>query len=255
MLRPSVRFEVSPTDSSVLQLIDCKPPSASASASASATASPAPSSTAAGAGAAASNPNTLVHEFRLVEGSSAGASVKHPRFGTLIDDDADGWLQAFKLQRALSYQKRMAALKPKDERENKAVLNSIHDLERRRRDASELVRRGAVFRKFKRGSAKERWIWCSDTCDRIFWGDKKKQVIKGYIMMYEIVAVQPGMCVVLSLSWLHGFTASPLSSIAWPHFCLRCPLPSAYLRVVPLCVLCGGVVQACVRAAKSLRSA
>jgi len=56
----------------------------------------------------------------------------------------------------------------------------------------ELLKKGAVFNKFKHKKSQKRMIWCPASLDRILWGDTNKKKVKGYMMISDITGFSPG---------------------------------------------------------------
>lgn len=65
------------------------------------------------------------------------------------------------------------------------------EIEQKRKDAMELLKKGGWFQKYKRKSPQKRYIWISDTFDRILWGDDKKN-FKGYLLVNDIAGLAQG---------------------------------------------------------------
>lgn len=53
-----------------------------------------------------------------------------------------------------------------------------------------MLTNGSIFVKYKYGKGQKRMIWCSDSFDRILWGDEQKKKVKGYMMVSDITAIR-----------------------------------------------------------------
>jgi hypothetical protein len=73
-----------------------------------------------------------------------------------------------------------------------STASATREIEAKRKAAMGLVTTGALFKKFKHGSGKERMIWVPSTVDRIIWGDKSKKNVKGFIMINEVKSFASG---------------------------------------------------------------
>jgi len=125
------------------------------------------------------------------------------------DEDVDNWWMSFKQAKMKVFQKKKADAEAagktfgQSEKPNTGTLRKgdtmsafskqVMEMETELKNARDLLTNGATFiNKHRKGQ--ERIIYAPNTLDRLLWAEKKKEKVKGFLMLNEITDIIPGKC-------------------------------------------------------------